>query len=138
MSLRRIFTRRLLIYPWFLQMLAANCSIFGFRLREVPHTSQRNKSVSLFKIPSTNDDFNKEWRKKVLHIITKERVIDESLKTQIKKFICENHYETSMLIVNPIKTTLKPGSLPTLNLPDKILIKFDKNCSKLPFSFCFR
>ena len=119
-------------------MLGANCSIFGFWLREVPHTSQRNRSVSLFKIPSINDDFNKEWRKKVLHIITKDRVIDESLKTQIKKFICENHYKTSMLFVNPIKTTLKPGSLPTLNLPDKILIKFDKNCSKLPFSFCFR
>ena len=43
-------------------MPGANCSIFGCG------TSRRNKGVSLFKIPSTDDDFNKEWRKKSVTI----------------------------------------------------------------------
>ena len=97
-------------------MPGANCSIFGCG------TSRTHKGVPIFKVPSCNDEFSWKWRKKLVHIIAKDRVIDANLKNQIEKktlYICGKHYEINMMIVNPNETTLKPGSIATLMLPVK-------------------
>ena len=97
-------------------MPGTNCSIFGCG------TSRKHKGVPIFKVPSCNNESSWKWRKKLVHIITKDRVIDANLKNQIEKktlYICGKHYEINMMIVNPNKTTLKPGSMPTLMLPVK-------------------
>ena len=73
-------------------MVGCNCSIYGC-------TESRNKTKNLkfgfFKIPTKDDDYSKEWREKLIHIITRDRVVDSQLQQQIQKrnlFICERHY----------------------------------------------
>lgn len=97
-------------------MPGSNCSIFGCS------TSRKHKGIAIFKLPSGDDEYNKVWREKLVNIITKDRKIDASLKKQIQNknlHICELHYSEDSLIRNEKKTTRIPGSLPTLNLPQK-------------------
>ena len=70
-------------------MPGSNCSIFGCS------TSRKTTGVSIFKVPGGNDEFNTKWRKNLVHIITRERVIDKDLKRQIENrslHICERHF----------------------------------------------
>ena len=97
-------------------MPGANCSILNC------NTSRKHKGISIFKVPSEDDDFNKQWRENLVKIITKDRVIDASLRGQIENktlHVCELHYDEKYLIRGKKKTTRIPGSLPTLNLPIK-------------------
>ena len=69
-----------------------------------------------------DDEFNRNWRNKLIQIITRDRENDSNLKGQIQRrtlHICKLHYPEECLIRNPNKTTRIPGSLPTLNLPLK-------------------
>ena len=59
---------------------------------------------------------------KIVNIITKDRAIDKSLRNQIERrsiYTCELHYCEDQLIRNAVKTTRKPGALPSINLPVK-------------------
>ena len=59
-----------------------------------------------------------------MDIITKNRVVDAQLRNQIenrKLHICERHFTEDCLNHHPSKTTLVPGSIPTLCLPQKSL-----------------
>ena len=70
-------------------MPGANCSIYGCS------TSRRYIEISIFKIPSPNSESNKNWRRELLKIVTKDRVVDENLQRQIdanKIHICEKHF----------------------------------------------
>ena len=101
-------------------MPGANCSIFGCP------TSRKCKGIAIFKVPTGDDEYNTRWREKIVHIITKDRVIYASLKRQIEKkllYTCELHYHKDCLIRNETKTTRVPNSLPTLNLPVKSFSK---------------
>ena len=76
-------------------MVGCNCSIYGC-------TESRNKTkiFGFFKIPSKDDDYSKEWREKLIDIITRDRVVDSQLKQQIQKknlFICERHYREDQI-----------------------------------------
>jgi hypothetical protein len=105
-------------------MPGANCSIFGCS------TSRKNKGISIFCVPTGDDAYNTRWREKLFNIITKDRVIDKSLKSQIERrslYTCELHYNEECLIRNQTKTTRIPGSLPTLNLPIKSYSKVSVN-----------
>ena len=97
-------------------MPGANCSIFGCNV------SRSKSGIAIFKIPSGDDDYNTKWREKLIHIITKDRVIDHALKKQItdrKLHVCEKHFPQSCVNYHATKTTLIPGSIPTLLLPEK-------------------
>ena len=101
-------------------MPGANCSIFGCS------TSRKTKGIAIFRVPTGDDDYSTEWRQKIVQIITRDRVIDKSLKNQIERrtlHTCELHYSEECLIKNPIKTTRIPGYLPTRNLPTKTFSK---------------
>ena len=96
-------------------MPVANCSIFNC------NTSRKQKGISIFKIPS-GDDYNKKWLENIVGIIIKYREVDPTLRKQIEVkslHVCKLHYADASLIRNEKKTTLVPGSLPTLNLPTK-------------------
>ena len=95
-----------------------NCSIYGC---SVSRRSQY-KGISLFKVPSGEGKFETSWRQKLIAIITKDRVIDGTLRAQINKkklFICQRHFAEDQYHRHNNKCTLIPGALPTLNLPIK-------------------
>ena len=74
-----------------------------------------------FKVPLPTTDFNKKWRQELIAIITKGRVVDASLKRQIKTntlHICKWHFREEQLYFYPTRKALK-GVHPTLNLPVK-------------------
>ena len=73
-------------------------------------------------MPTGDDDYSRNWRDKIVNIITKDRIIDKSFKNQIEKrslYTCELHYPEEQLIRNFTKTTRKPGAVPSINLPIK-------------------
>ena len=97
-------------------MPGANCTIFGCS------TSRKTKGCGIFKLPAPTSEFNKKWRADLLNIITKNRLVDESLKRQISEntvHICEKHFHPDQLYIYPTRKTLKEGALPTINLPQK-------------------
>lgn len=76
-------------------MPGANCSVYGCA------TSRRTKYISIFGLPAGEDDYNANWRQQMVNIITKDRVIDQSLKVQIDKktlHVCELHFEDNNII----------------------------------------
>lgn len=75
-------------------MPGANCSVFGCS------TSRKDSGISLFKLPAPKDEAHKKWRGDLLCVITRDRVLDSSLKKQIEKdtvHICEKHFTEDQL-----------------------------------------
>ena len=71
-------------------MPGANCSVFGCT------TSRYSKGIAIFGVPGGDDEFNKNWRAKLEHIVTKDRVITKELRGQISKKrirVCELHFK---------------------------------------------
>ena len=71
-------------------MTGSNCSIVGCNI------SRRHKGVSIMRIPSGKKYGEEQWRKDMLSIITKDRVIDERFQKMIDKnnvFVCEKHFK---------------------------------------------
>ena len=97
-----------------------NCAIFGCS------TSRRHKSISIFKVPLPNSEVNKKWSSELINIITtKDREVDASLRKRIntcKLFICERHFSPDQIWTYSTRKALKEGALPTLNLPQKIIV----------------
>ena len=95
-----------------------NCSIHGC------HVSRRSKyrGVSIFKVPSGDSEFETAWRNKLIDVLTKDRVIDSSLREQINKRtirICQQHFRPDQYNIHDTSKTLKPGEIPELILPVK-------------------
>ena len=58
-------------------------------------SNSRHKQISLFKLPTVKDETTKKWRKEMLNVITKDRVVDETFTKQIEKdhaYVCEKHF----------------------------------------------
>eukprot|EP00794_Sanderia_malayensis_P001236 gene1236-1360_t len=97
-------------------MPGANCSIYDCS------TARGHKGISIFKVPGEDDEFSKKWRSQLINIVTKDRVIDKSLRKQIDNrsiHICEQHFTPDQINFHRTRKTLKPGVLPTLLLPVK-------------------
>ena len=58
-----------------------NCAIFDCSVSR----SRKYKGISLYKIPSGGQEFEKKARDQWINIVTKDRVVDASLRDQIKK-----------------------------------------------------
>ena len=76
----------------------ANCSIYGC------HSSRRPEyaGIGVYKVPSGNVEFEKNWREKLVLIITKDRVIDELLIKRIERqklYICQMHYRPDQILI---------------------------------------
>lgn len=73
-------------------MPGANCAIFGC------HVSRRKQyqGFGIFQVPPPSDASKENWRKALLNIITRDRVVDEEFRRQIeegKVHICERHFK---------------------------------------------
>ena len=60
-------------------MVGANCSIFGCS------SSRRKSSVAIFKVPQGGDEWISNWRKSIISVVTKDRVIDKASRDRIMK-----------------------------------------------------
>ena len=93
-------------------MPGKNCSIYGCSVSR----RAKYKGVSIFTVPTGDDDFSKNWRKKLIAIIARDRVID---KNMTNFYICQQHFRPDQYSIHDYRKTLNPGVLPTLNLPIK-------------------
>ena len=60
----------------------------------------------------------------MIDVVTKDRVIDSSLREQINKRtirVCQQHFRPDQYNIHDTSKTLKPGEIPELNLPVKSL-----------------
>ena len=71
-------------------MPGANCSIFGCS------TSRRKFGISIFKLPSGEDDLSKKTQEEWVNQITKNRVIDVDLIRR-QLHVCEKHFEEKFI-----------------------------------------
>ena len=70
-------------------MPGANCAFPGCGM------SRKQKGVGIFKIPTRNDSFYNEWRKNLLDVLIKYRVVDKCFEKRInegKVYLCERHF----------------------------------------------
>ena len=97
-------------------MPGKNCAIFGCS------TSRRHKGISIFKVPTPFNDTNKKWSDDLIDVITRDRLIDNSLKKRINScnlYTCELHFTEDQFKIYLSRKILKDGALSTLNLPKK-------------------
>ena len=62
-------------------MTGANYSIFGCS------SSRRKSGVVIFKVPQEVDEKSSNWRKSIIRVATKDRVVDKALMQRIIKKI---------------------------------------------------
>ena len=95
-----------------------NCSIYGCTVSR----RSKYKGIAIFKVPAPKTEFEKSWKDKLVAVITKDREIDVPLRERIKSgrlFICQRHFTEDQILRHDTRVTLKPGVMPTLNLPVK-------------------
>ena len=94
-------------------MPGANCSIFNCPV------SRRYKDVSVFKFPSVANRFKAKLSNDLINIITKDRVVNNSLRKQIASnnlYICERHFSEDQLWVYGTKKTMKDDFCTTTSI----------------------
>ena len=62
-------------------MTGANYSSFGCS------SSRRKSGVVIFKVPQEDDEKSSNWRKSIIRVATKDRVVDKALRQRIIKKI---------------------------------------------------
>ena len=70
-------------------MSGENCAFAGCS------SNRRHKDISLFKLPTAKNETMDEWRREMLNIITKDRVVDANFKKQVDNehvYVCEKHF----------------------------------------------
>ena len=75
-------------------MAGANCSIYGCG------TSRKHVGVSIFRIPTKDDELSKKTRDAWVRVVCRDREIDASLRNQISQrtiHICEKHFEKNLI-----------------------------------------
>lgn len=69
-------------------------------------SSRRHSGIAIFNVPRGDDEFSRGWRKKLIDIVTKYRVIDPSFKVAIEKknvAICEKHFSNEVKIFRKLE-----------------------------------
>ena len=61
-------------------MVGSDCSIYG-----CSNSTNKTKGLGIFRIPTKDDEYRKNWRNALLQIITKDRVVGNQLREQIAK-----------------------------------------------------
>ena len=72
-------------------MAGANCA---FPQCTVSRTA-KYKGIGIFQIPMRQDDFHKNWRKEIVNVVSRFRVMDKTLKERVlngKVYVCERHF----------------------------------------------
>ena len=77
-------------------MPGANCSIVGYTTSR----SKKNKGITIFRVTRGKDEWSVDWRKRLVKAITKDRILDDNLRRQIKEqtlHICQLHFTEDLL-----------------------------------------
>ena len=64
--------------------------------------SWKKGGLSIFNVPRRDDEWSSNWRKQLIDIITKYRVVDTQFKSQIDRkevAICERHFTEDLKII---------------------------------------
>ena len=56
-------------------MVGSNFSVYG-----CSNSRDKTKGLGIFRIPTKDDEYSKNWHNALVHIITKERVVDDQLR----------------------------------------------------------
>ena len=75
-------------------MPGADCSVYGCGM------SRKQKNISIFRIPTKDDDISTQTREAWVRLVTKDREIDASLRKQIDQktiHFCERHFENYLI-----------------------------------------
>ena len=79
---------------FYLQKSFISSEIFNFNFAVMPgencafvgcSSNCRHKQVSLFKLPTVKDETTKNWRREMLNVITRDKVVEENFKKQTEK-----------------------------------------------------
>ena len=73
-------------------MVGSNCSIYGFL-----NSRNKIKGLGIFRIPTKDDEYSKNWRNALVKIITKDRVVDNQLREQKKDLYIFVTYTTEKI-----------------------------------------
>ena len=83
-------------------MIGGNCSIVGCTTSRNKNKRNKDKeSIPIFRLPSGKKPEHEKWRKDMLNIITKDRVIDAKFQEMIDKnnvFVCGLHFRKEDLL----------------------------------------
>ena len=99
----------------------ANCA---FPTCPVTRTA-KYKEIGIFRLPTRTTEFFSTWRKGMLDIISKYRVMDSVFKKKVMEgevnlYICERHFAPDDIeFTKTRKKSLRLEALPTINLPVK-------------------
>ena len=56
-------------------MVGSNFSVYG-----CSNSRDKTKGLGIFRIPTKDDEYSKNWHNALVQIITKERVVDDQLR----------------------------------------------------------
>ena len=89
-------------------MPGANCSVFGCPVC----LCKEYRGISLFKVPTGKNDFDTNWRTRLVAVITEDRVVDASLQAQVERNNLYIYVNAISLKINNIVMKLKSRSNP--------------------------
>ena len=69
------------LYTLFYAVMPDNCSIYGCPVSR----KQKYKGIGLYKVPGGNTSFDINWKKKLIDVVVRDRVVDGDLKERISK-----------------------------------------------------
>lgn len=101
--------------------MSSNCAFPGCSVQR----KKKFQGTTIFTIPKRMDEYYTKWRKDLIDVISRYRVLDSSTKQKYINCeaticICEKHFAPEDM--EPTKTgrkSLKLLALPTINLPTK-------------------
>ena len=79
------------------KMPGANCKIYGCSVSR----KAKYQDISIFRVPKLDDVFHNKWRENFVAVVTRDRVVDASLKSQIQNKtigVCELHFKPEEII----------------------------------------
>ena len=88
----------------------------------------------MFKVPQGDNEWSSNWRKCIINVVTKNRVIDKVLRERIMKtkniFFCERDYSEDQLVICIYKIIRETGKLPIDKKAVSTLIFFIRTTSQ--------
>ena len=117
-----MFVEKINVNKYFVCLFLTSCLVRIVLYSAVQSVVARSRGISLFKVPTGKNNFDTNWRTRLVAVIKEDRVVDASLRAQIERnnlYICQHHFTEDQYYRHETKVTLNPGVIPSLNLPQK-------------------
>ena len=90
-----MFVEKINVNKYFVCLFLTLCLVRIVLYSAVQSVVARSRGISLFKVPAGKNDFDMNWRTRLVAVITEDRVVDASLRAQIERnnlYICRRHF----------------------------------------------